>query len=126
MDEKIKNCAYIFDRNETLVQLDKAHKSFPFDVSPATVQRWFRRGVSTPHGHFRLETAVSGSKRFTSEEAIGRFLRAQQGENVSSANAAPVPTSVGMTAAERKREMKRLGLRPQAEPKTAKPQKGGA
>jgi hypothetical protein len=125
MDAGIQNCAYLFDRNEELVQLFKAHKSFPYDVSPATVQRYVRRGVSTPSGRYKLETAVSGNKRFTSEEAILRFLRAQQGETALQAKGVSVPSSGGMTQSERKREMKRLGLRPQGVPKPDKPKKGG-
>ena len=111
MSAKIQNCTWLFDRKEELVQLYKAHKSFPYDVSPATVQRYFRRGIITPNGHFRLETVSCGNKRFTSLEAIERFLRVQQGENA--VQTMSIPTSSGMTAAERKREMKRLGLRPQ-------------
>jgi len=113
MDEKIQNCVYLFDRRERLVQLFRAHKSFPYDVSPGTVQRYFRRGISTPHGHFKLETAVSGGKRFTSEEAIARFLRVQQGQNAEDKQSAVPPVGKGMTENERQREMKRLGLRPQ-------------
>ena len=122
MSAKIQNCTWLFDRREELVQLFMAHKSFPYDVSPATVQRYFRRGVSTPNGHFKLETAVSGGKRFTSVEAIRRFLLVQQGQSASQANVLSVLTSAGMTAAERKREMKRLGLRPQGDQKTDAPQ----
>ena len=119
MSAKIQNCTWLFDRKEELVQLYKAHKSFPYDVSPATVQRYFRRGIITPNGHFRLETVSCGNKRFTSLEAIERFLRVQQGENA--VQTMSIPTSSGMTAAERKREMKRLGLRPQGEAKPGKP-----
>ena len=119
MSDTIQNHPEIF--NETIVPFHKAHKHFPHKPSPSSVQRWFRRGVSTPHGHFYLETAVLGGRRFTSEEAIQRFLVVQQGQRTPQSNSVPVPTSNGMTAAERKREMKRLGLRPQGEPKPGKP-----
>jgi hypothetical protein len=115
MSAKIQNCQWLFERREELVQLYRAHKEFPYDVSPATVQRYFRRGVSTPNGHFKLETAVSGNKRFTSREAIERFLRAQQGESDPQSNIGAVPTSGGMSKRELKSEMQRLGLRPQGE-----------
>ena len=115
MRKNIQNCMYLFVRNEELVQLFKAHKSFPYDVSPATVQRYVRRGINTPHGHFKLETAVSGGKRFTSEEAIQRFLAVQQGKPDPQSNVGAVPTSGGMSKAALKAEMRRLGLRPQGE-----------
>jgi hypothetical protein len=124
MDGKIQNCAYLFERNETLVQLYKAHKAFPFDVSPASVHRYAYKGISIQGGHYRLETAVCGNKRFTSLEAIQRFLIVQQGKSTVVHNSESAPTSSGMTQSERKREMKRLGLRPQGESKPDKPKPG--
>ena len=115
MDAKIQNCAHLFDRGESLVQLCKAQKAFPFDVSPPTLRRWFVKGISTPDGHYRLETAVCGNKRFTSREAIARFLRVQQGQHAEGKQSVLPPKSRSMTEGERKREMKRLGLRPQSE-----------
>jgi len=121
MSAKIQNCVSLFERKESLVQMCEAHKHFPFKTSPSTVQRWIRRGVSTPHGHFKLETAVLGSKRVTSLEAIERFWVVQQGQFTPQSNAVSVPINNGMTATERKREMKRLGLRSQGESKPDKP-----
>ena len=121
MSGKIQNHPEIFERKESLVQIYKAHKHFPCNPSPSCIQRWFRVGVNTPHGRYKLETAVSGGKRFTSEEAILRFLVVQQGQPDLQANVLSVPTSAGMTAAERRREMKRLGLRPQRELKPDTP-----
>ena len=124
MAAEIQNCLWLFERREELVQLYKAHKSFPYDVSPATVQRYVRRGVSTPSGRYKLETALGGNKRFTSLEAIQRFLAIQQGTSNSQTKTPPVPTSGGMSKRELKSEMKRLGLRPQGEVTSAKPKKG--
>jgi len=116
MSAKIQNCTWLFERKESLVQLYKAHKEFPCDTSPATVQRWVRVGIDTPEGHVQLETAVCGHKRFTSAEAIGRFISAQQGERAGvHNNGKSIPASKGMTPSERKREMKRLGLHPQSD-----------
>ena len=56
-----------------------------------------------------------GGKRFTSEEAIRRFLLAQQGRQPAAQTSVPVINN-GMTERERVREMKRLGLRPQKAP----------
>jgi hypothetical protein len=120
MSTDIKNCQWLIERGETLVQMFMAHKHFPYKTSPSTAQRFFRRGISTPHGHFSLETVVIGGKRFTSEEAIMRFLLVQQGQSAE-VYGKPVPAHGGMTKAALKGEMKRLGLRPQGQSKPVKP-----
>ena len=121
MSAKIQNCQWLIERGETLVQMFKAHKYFMVDTSPSTAQRYFRRGISTPHGHFYLETVVIGGKRFTSEEAIMRFLLAQQGQPAENGgNSKSVLSNGGMSKAALKSEMKRLGLHPQGEPKPDK------
>ena len=66
-----------------------------------------------------------GGKRFTSEEAIERFIRVQQGETVPRENLVSVPARSGMTKSERKQAMKRLGLRPQTEHPEAGAKPGG-
>jgi len=114
MSTAIQNCLWLIERKETLVQMFEAHKHFLVDTSPSTAQRFFRRGISTPHGHFYLETVVIGGRRFTSKEAIRRFLLAQQGRQPAAQTSVPVINN-GMTERERVREMKRLGLRPQSE-----------
>jgi len=93
------------------VQFYRAHKAFPFDVSPSSTHRWAYIGINTPNGRIRLETAVCGNKRFTSLEAIERFLREQQGETDPQSNVGAVPTSGGMSKQALKKEMQRLGLR---------------
>lgn len=125
MSDKIQNHPEIFERKETLVQMFVAHKHFPCKTSPSTAQRFIRVGISTPHGRYKLETAEMGGKRFTSEEAIERFIRVQQRETAPQTNVVSVPASSGMTKSERKQAMKRLGLRPQSErPQTERPEAG--
>ena len=58
---------------ESVIPLNDVVKYLPFRTSIATVQRWIRRGASGAV----LETARMGSRRFTSKEAIQRFLVAQ-------------------------------------------------
>jgi len=109
---EIQNHPEIFEREETLIPYHKAHKHFPNETSPSSIYRWSVRGISTPHGHIHLETAVIGGRRFTSEEAIRRFLRVQQGRPAAQTNVAPLPV-IGMSKREQEREMRRLGLRSQ-------------
>ena len=119
--KEIQNHPEIFDRGETLIPYHKAHRHFPHDTSPSSVYRWSTRGISTPSGHVHLETAVIGGRRFTSEQAIHRFLLAQQGRQPVAQTSVSVINN-GMTERERAREMKRLGLRPQGTPKPERPQ----
>jgi hypothetical protein len=60
---------------ETLIRFDEAQKAFPGKkrVSLATLHRWRLRGVRG----VTLETLVVGGARFTSVEAIARFVQAQ-------------------------------------------------
>ena len=57
--------------NETLVRCPtEAAKLFPVRPNASTVWRWYKIGVKG----IRLETVVVGSRRYTSREAIQRFL----------------------------------------------------
>ena len=58
---------------ESVIPLNDVVKYLPFRTSISTVQRWIRRGASGAV----LETARMGSRRFTSKEAVQRFLVAQ-------------------------------------------------
>lgn len=59
--------------SETLIPLSKARKQFPGrEVSPSCLERWIRNGS---HGAI-LEICRIGNTRYTSEEAIQRFLEA--------------------------------------------------
>ncbi len=47
-------------------------------VAPPTIWRWYKKGVRG----VRLETFVVGNRRFTTEEAFGRFVE----RNTAAAN----------------------------------------
>ena len=59
--------------DESLVLLTGASKYFPGNPSKSAVQRWLRRGSRGAV----LETVLVCGKRYTSIEAISRFLRSQ-------------------------------------------------
>lgn len=54
--------------DEERVSLTKVAREF--DVHPATIWRWYRRGIK---GVF-LESFTIGGKRFTTREALARFI----------------------------------------------------
>lgn len=58
---------------ETLVTLTEACRCFPVRCSRSAVERWIRRGGRGAV----LESVMLCGKRYTSKEAISRFLRAQ-------------------------------------------------
>lgn len=55
---------------ETLVPIGKGGKLFPYPVGRTALERWMRHGVRG----VRLESILIGNRRFTSEEAIQRFV----------------------------------------------------
>ena len=59
---------------ETIVSLNAARDEIPGGrrVSSSTLQRWQRQGLRG----IRLETAIVAGTRYTSIEAIGRFIEA--------------------------------------------------
>lgn len=61
--------------SETLVQFPDARSAFPGGrrVSLATLHRWRQRGIRG----IKLETCLVGGLRYTSHEAIGRFITLQ-------------------------------------------------
>jgi len=79
--------------HETLIPIAKVGKHFPKPVAPGTTIRFSTKGV----GGIRLETARIGSRRFSSLEAIERFLIAQ-----NQAPKQPVSTVTTMSESERK------------------------
>lgn len=76
--------------NETLIPFQQARNEFPGRkrVGNATLHRWRLRGVRG----VKLETLVVGGQRFTSREAIRRFVEAQN---------QPQAAEPSLTAAER-------------------------
>lgn len=57
---------------ESLIPLSEAPQHIPGRPNLSTLYRWFQKGARGA----RLETIVVGNKRFTSHEAIARFIEA--------------------------------------------------
>lgn len=77
---------------ETIITLGEACREFPPNgVSDATIARLIQKGLKIKSlGIFiKLETVKIGGRRFTSKEAIARFIAAQNADNDP---AAPVIT----------------------------------
>lgn len=92
--------------SEELLTMNNARSAFPAgkQLSLATLHRWRLTGVRG----IRLETVLIGGLRYTSREAISRFIAAQ--------NAADSPTPV-VTNTQRRRqseaarvELERMGI----------------
>lgn len=79
---------------ETLVSFGDSRTAFPGDrrLSLATLHRWRLHGVRG----VRLETILVGGLRYTSREAIERFIAAQ--------NEADAPSAPVITPAQRRRQ----------------------
>ncbi len=93
---------------ETLLTFSDARTAFPGDRrhSLATLHRWRLNGVRG----VKLETTLIGGLRYTSKEAIARFIAAQ--------NAADAPATSAITPAQRQRQaeaaqaqLERMGVR---------------
>jgi hypothetical protein len=97
---------------ETMVSLAQAARRFPparlgRPVSPATIWRWCRRGVSVPGiGVVRLESVRLPGRWVTSLEAISRFVARQTPmEN----DPPPAPRSPGRRQRASERAAEELG-----------------
>lgn len=80
---------------ETLISFSDARSAFPGikrRLSLATLHRWRLSGVRG----VKLETILIGGLRFTSREAIARFIAAQ--------NESTTPVTPGLTAQQRRRQ----------------------
>ena len=120
MSGKVLNDPRILE-DENLVQLCKIRKHLPFKTSPATINRWIRRGA---RGVVLATALGSCNRRYTSERAISEFLVAIQGDTATPPRT-DIGTRPGMSKKELTREMKKLGLRPQGEPKPSKSKPAG-
>jgi hypothetical protein len=82
-------------QSETLLTLCEARTAFPGGkrLALATLHRWRLHGVRS----VRLETLLIGGLRYTSREAIARFIQAQN------ADESPTPA---VTPAQRTRQAK--------------------
>ena len=92
-------------KTESVLPLEASSALFPTKPSRCTLYRWSLKGI---HG-VRLETLACGGKRYTSHEAIDRFIAAQ--------NADDVPATPTITASQRRRqseaaqiELERMGV----------------
>ena len=61
--------------SETLISFQEAPKHIPGTPHISSLHRWRLRGV---RGR-RLETVICGGRRFTSKQAIERFMLADEG-----------------------------------------------
>ena len=77
---------------ESLILFDDAGSEIPGNPSRCTLYRWMLRGSRG----VKIETLICGNKRFTSREAIARFIAAQ--------NAADAPATPVITPAQRRRQ----------------------
>lgn len=69
---------------EEPLSLPDAAKSLPGRPSLCTLHRWARRGI----GNQRLETVLVGGRRFTSREALQRFIE----QRTAAAEGQPIRT----------------------------------
>jgi len=83
---------------ESLIPMSTAGRHFPACVQRSTVERWVRRGVNG----IKLETVRVGGKRFTTHEAITRFLHAQQSQGPQTAAPKPAMTKAELEAGRRR------------------------
>ena len=69
-----QRCVSIDVHTENLIPLSKAPKHIPGNPHISTIHRWVQQGV---RGRV-LETRMVGGRRFTSLEAIARFISGDQ------------------------------------------------
>jgi transposase len=67
--------------DETYMSLAEAAKFFPSRPHIATVWRWATKGMKNG---IKLDTAMIGGKRYTTEESVAKFLEALNGRPVLS------------------------------------------
>lgn len=79
---------------ETLVPINQAGKLFPYPVGRTALERWMRHGVRG----VCLESLLVGSRRFTSAEAIKRFIE-QSNANRNTASGVPRRSVAELAAA---------------------------
>lgn len=74
-------------QTETVIGIGAGCREFPPNgIAEATMARYIQKGI----GGVKLETIKIGGRRYTSKEAIARFIAAQ---NADDAPAAPVITA---------------------------------
>lgn len=75
---------------EKLVPINQAGGKFPYRVGRTALERWMRDGVRG----VRLESILIGSRRFTSEEAIARFIERTNQQQDSKGNLRMTPSEL--------------------------------
>jgi len=90
--------------DETLLSLVEACKYFPKACARPTIERWIRRGSR----NIVLESIRICGKRYTSEEAINRFIRRQL--QVEAEKAQPEPTKSSLSKKALAEASRRFGL----------------
>lgn len=88
--------------SEELIHLPEARALFPQRPALNTLHRWRLKGVRG----VRLETILIGALRYTSREAIRRFIAAQ---NAADAGHTPDPAAASRRAKEAGRALERIG-----------------
>ncbi len=76
-------------QSETLVPINAAPLHIPTRPHVATVWRWIQRGVRG----VKLDTVLIGGKRYTSTEAIARFIGGTTAASDPTPNATPAARS---------------------------------
>lgn len=93
---------------ERIIPINQAPKHFPGRPNVSSVYRWFGKGSRGA----RLETIVVGAKRYTSIEAIERFIERTTANSPGAVAPLSRPTSRQREAAIRKaeRELAKAGI----------------
>ncbi|RLS51879.1 MAG: DUF1580 domain-containing protein [Planctomycetota bacterium] len=93
-------------QSETLLTLCEARTAFPGGkrLALATLHRWRLRGVRGVH----LETILIGGLRYTSREAIARFVTAQNVDETATPTLTPAQRTRQAIAAQT--ELARAGI----------------
>ncbi len=95
-------------RSEQVIPINQAPKHCPGRPDISSIYRWFGKGSRGA----RLETIVVGAKRFTSVEAIERFIEATTANSPGASVPPSRPTSRQREAAIRRaeRELEQAGI----------------
>jgi hypothetical protein len=94
--------------SEELIHFQKAAKEFPGrPVCLQTLHRWRLRGVRGS----KLETIIIGGLRYTSLEAIGRFIASQNADQSTPEISSQQRAKQSIAA---RHELEKMGFRPQS------------
>ena len=89
---------------EDLIPFELAGNEIPGHPSRCTLFRWAFKGVRGS----KLETMLCGNKRFTSREAVGRFIAAQNSDQTPAPGISPSQRAKQSQAA--RRELAKIGI----------------